>query len=203
MPDWWRRPAREEVRELALFPLQAVLFPGGHLELKVFEARYLDMVADCLRHDRPFGVCLLKAGEEVGQAAVPEEVGTLAWIRASDMAEPGILRLRVEGGQRFVVESTRVVAQQLLLARVRPKPDEAPVPIGPEHEAGRRLLVALASKYPELGLTPVRDEASWLGFRLAEVLPLPLSSRQALLEMNDSHARLDILLKFMALYRLA
>ena len=36
---------------IALFPLKTVLFPGGVLPLRVFEARYMDMVRDCMRED--------------------------------------------------------------------------------------------------------------------------------------------------------
>ena len=52
--------------EMPLFPLGTVLFPGGALALKIFEPRYLDMVSACLRHQRLFGVCLIKQGQEVG-----------------------------------------------------------------------------------------------------------------------------------------
>ena len=50
---------------LPLFPLQAVLFPGGVLNLKVFEARYLDLVSRSLREDTPFGVVCLNQGSDV------------------------------------------------------------------------------------------------------------------------------------------
>ena len=63
-----------------LFLLNTVLFPGASLPLKVFEARYLDMVSDCLKRDQPFGVCLLRSGKEVGAAGEPHPVGTLAHV---------------------------------------------------------------------------------------------------------------------------
>ena len=43
-------PAPELMR-LPLFPLSTVLFPGGVLPLRIFEARYMDMARDCLRDD--------------------------------------------------------------------------------------------------------------------------------------------------------
>ena len=49
-----------------LFPLSTVLFPGGPLPLRIFETRYLDMVSDCMRHEKPFGVCLIRNGLETG-----------------------------------------------------------------------------------------------------------------------------------------
>ena len=66
--------------DVAIFPLNAVLFPGGLLPLRVFEQRYMDMAKDCLRNDTPFGVCLIRAGHEVGAPATPEPIGCTAKI---------------------------------------------------------------------------------------------------------------------------
>ena len=183
--------------QLPLFLLNTVLFPGGRLSLKVFEARYVDMTSACLRNEQPFGVCLIRSGQEVAMPAVPAEVGTLAWIRSFDVADTGIIHLQVEGGQRIVVEDTRVAANNLLMGRVTLKPEEAPMPLEAGFAPCLRLLQAVAERHPEAGLAPVRDEMPWVGFRLAEILPLRLEVRQALLEMNDSRMRLQILLDFM------
>src|SRR5436190_19168979 len=94
--------------ELPLFPLQTVLFPDGLLSLKVFEARYLDLVASCVRESTPFGVVALKQGSEVkkGDAStVFESVGTLAELIEVDSAHAGILQVRCLGTQRFEVKS--------------------------------------------------------------------------------------------------
>lgn len=190
-------------KEIPLFPLNAVLFPGGRLPLKVFEARYVDMVSACLREGRPFGICLIKSGQEVGGAAQPEEVGTLAWIQEADVPEPGIIHITVQGGQRFVVEETRVVANNLLIGRVTAKADEAPAALTEEFRPAMQLLTAVAASHPEAGLQPLRDEMPWVGYRLAEILPLKMEARQAMLEMNDSHMRLTILMQFMRRQKLA
>ncbi len=183
--------------ELPLFPLNTVLFPGGRLHLKVFEARYLDMAADCLRRERPFGVCLIKRGAEVGQAAVPETVGCHARIVTADMETPGVMLIEARGEARFVVESTRLEATQLLVGQVRDKNDEATQPVPADCRAALDLLRALAAKAPTSNLGEIHDDASWAGFRLAEVLPLKAAARQAMLEMNDAVRRLRILLDFM------
>ncbi len=183
--------------QLPLFPLNTVLFPGGRLSLKVFEARYVDMTAACLRDREPFGICLIRSGKEVGLPAQPAEVGTLAWIRAADVTQTGIFHLQVEGGQRIVVEETRLVANNLCMGRVTLKPEEPPLPLDAGFAPCLRLLQAVAERHPEAGLVPLRDEMPWVGFRLAEILPLRLEVRQALLELNDSRMRLQILLDFM------
>jgi len=184
-------------RELPLFPLNTVLFPDGRLHLKLFEARYLDLAAECLRLARPFGVCLIKQGGEVGPAAVPEVVGTYASIITADMDSPGLMRVEARGEGRFVVEGTRLEANQLLVGQVRDKDDEAHVPVPPHCSAALTFLSILAARAPDAGLDVVQDDASWVGFRLAEVLPLKASARQAMLEMNDAVKRLEILLEFM------
>ena len=83
---------------LPLFPLKTVLFPGGVLALKVFEARYIDMVRECMKNSAPFGVALIKAGEEVGAPAEPENIGSLAYITSWDMPTLGVMMLRTQGG---------------------------------------------------------------------------------------------------------
>lgn len=185
------------VRELPLFPLNTVLFPGGRLQLKVFEARYLDMTADCLRRQQPFGVCLIRKGAEVGQAAIPETVGCQARIVTADMDTLGVMLIEARGEGRFVLEGTSLAANQLLVGQVRDKNDEAILPVPEDCRAAIDLLRALAEKMPASGLTEIHDDASWVGFRLAEVLPLKTTARQAMLEMNDAVRRLRILLDFM------
>jgi len=80
-----------------LFPLHTVLFPGGPLPLRIFEARYLDMVSDCLKRDRGFGVVLIEQGREVGEAASCHEVGTLARIIDWDKRDHGLLEIICQG----------------------------------------------------------------------------------------------------------
>lgn len=191
--------------ELPLFPLNTVLFPGGRLRLKVFEARYLDMMADCLRQSRPFGVCLIRQGGEVGPAALPETVGCHARIVSAEMGNlvgnpvgsPGVMQVEARGEGRFVVEGTRLEANQFLIGQVRNKDDEARMPVPASCRGTLMFLRALAARMPDTGLGEIQDDATWVGFRLAEVLPLKAGARQAMLEMNDGVKRLEILLEFM------
>ncbi len=182
--------------ELPLFPLNTLLLPGGHLRLKVFEPRYLDLVSACLRGGDPFGICLIKSGSEVGEAAEPEQVGTLAHIRKADMHEPGVFDIDVEGGDRFRIQSTRVGPNRLLIGEVELWPAESNAPV-PEHCAAcLRLLRRMAEELPELELRPVRDEVAWVGHRLVELLPFEMAVRQAMLELDDPVRRLEIIVEF-------
>lgn len=183
---------------LPLFPLKTVLFPGGVLPLRVFEARYMDMITRCMRADAPFGVCLIAAGEEVGEAAVPHPVGTEARIERWDMEQAGVLELLVRGGRRFRVVDHELERDGLLVASVYwlEEPPVEPVPA-----AQSELLPLLRSIVDELGdrLPPPHhfDDAAWIGARYVELLPIPLLAKQRLLELDDVLSRLEILQQFL------
>ena len=178
-------------REVFIFPLNTVLYPGGALPLKVFEQRYIEMTKACLRDGLPFGVCLIREGREVGAAAVPETVGCLAAIEHWDMPQLGVFHLVARGGARFRIRETRVAANHLISAAIEPiAADGTADAVDP---LCRQVLAAIiekigADRFP----SPVRlDDAAWVGYRLAEVLPLDTRVKQALLEIDDAGARLS------------
>lgn len=182
------------IAELPLFPLRTVLFPGGELRLRVFEARYLDMVKQCSRSGSGFGVCLILDGEEVGRPATPAAFGTLARIVDFHADDGGLLGLVVRGEHRFHVLRTRVRDNGLIVGQVEALPDPAPHPVDPEHGLLATLLERLLER---LGGTHARaeracfDDAAWVGYRLAELLPFSNAERQQLLQCADERRRLD------------
>ena len=186
--------------EIPLFPLSTVLFPGGVLSLKVFEQRYLDMAAACMKDHAPFGVCLIASGKEVGATAVPHTVGTMAHIDHGDMPQLGILMLEVHGGQRFRIVSQHAEADGLLRAEVElfDEPPRQPVPTA--QQALLPLLRKVASDVgPEKMPEPHDfDDAAWVGYRLTEVMPVQSLAKQKLLELDDPVSRLEILFKYLA-----
>lgn len=177
---------------LPLFPLGTVLFPDGRLPLRIFEARYTDMTRDCLRHARPFGVCMILEGREVGAPASHVMYGTLAHITECDMAQLGLINLVTRGGQRFRVLRTEVNRQGLVLGEVELVPPEPELPLPAQYAACARILQAVIREHgDDLFHAPHRlEDAAWVGQRLAELLPLPLAIRQSLLELRDPLARL-------------
>lgn len=128
--DFVRSPTGNAVEtlQIPLFPLNTVLFPGSLLPLKIFEQRYLDMAAACMKQRSPFGICLIDKGSEVGAAAQPHAVGTLATIGNWEMEQLGILMITAHGGRRFrIIESTvgegnLLEASVELLAEIGPTP---------------------------------------------------------------------------------
>lgn len=184
---------------LPLFPLNTVIFPGGRLPLRIFEQRYLDLVKRAIADNTTFGVCAIREGGEVGTPAVPHAVGTRVRIVEWDMPQTGILHIETEGLDRFVVRSTRTEPSGLLIGQVEPVSVEAPVAIPDEFELAAEVLEHIVGEYGEARFPPPHalDDAVWVGYRLSEVLPLKRSIRQNLLEMNDSLARLRILVEIL------
>jgi Lon protease-like protein len=195
--------ARTPLLDLPLFPLATVLYPGAPLQLRIFEPRYLDMVRDCVRNESGFGVCLILDGYEVGEPAQPAAVGTVATITDFNTTAEGLLGIVAQGGARFRVERTRVRNDGLLRGDVVLWPEEPSVPVPVEfallQSILERLVETLGPHWKEAPRASYED-ASWLGFRMAELLPLANAERQRLLELTDPVQRLaelrDILPRF-------
>jgi len=179
--------------QVPLFPLSTVLFPGGPLPLRIFEARYVDMVGRCLKDDTPFGVLLIREGGEVGQATT-YEVGTLArivdWYQGSD----GLLGITARGEQRFRLLSSHREPDGLNVGEIEVIPDEARMPLPEEY---RPMATILAGVLDDLGrlyedLDRRLDDAGWVTNRFVEILPIDLAEKQRCLEQSDPDARLRL-----------
>lgn len=186
--------------ELPLFPLRSVLFPGGTLELRIFEPRYLDMVRECAGKQHGFGICVLVDGAEEGVPATPAAVGTEARIVDFFSRPDGLLGIRVEGGARFDVIAAHARADGLLIAALRWREEDPELSLPPEYG----LLATLLERIHEhMGSSTVSieraryDDASWVGFRLAEAFPLDNAERQLLLQIDDPLQRLDQLMHYL------
>jgi Lon protease-like protein len=180
------------VSELPLFPLNTVLLPGGLLTLQVFEARYLDMIARCLRGGNRFGVVAIREGREVG-AATPYDAGTSAEIVDWHQKDSGgLLIIVAEGRDTFTLEETRREADGLYVGRVAWLEALAPQALPSEHEPLAVLLRRLVESQPKYrDRVTAYDDAVWVGARLIELLPLALGVKQSLLEIQDARSRLE------------
>ncbi len=186
---------------LPLFPLQLVLFPDAVLGLRVFEARYLDLIGECLRTRSPFGVVCLKAGSEAGRSKTPvalETVGTLAHVEEVDAEQAGILRVRCLGGRRFRLTGAPVQRDNGLWTapaeRLPADPARMPGPamlqtVSALAEAIRKLKAQERVPFAE----PYRlDDAGWVANRWCELLPVSLAAKQKLMELDDPVIRLSL-----------
>jgi len=197
-------PPSRQPFAIPLFPLRTVLFPGGVLPLKIFEQRYIDMAKSCLSGELPFGICLITRGEEVATPDAPPPefapIGTLARIATWEMPQLGILHVATHGDTRFKVQKYAVGASGLVVADVTTLAPEAATPLPDKHAPLAKLLELIAARIGPQNFPAVAryDDASWVGYRLAELLPLPLAIKQTMLEINDPGVRLDVLAQFLA-----
>lgn len=184
-------------QSLPLFPLHSTLLPGASLGLRVFEARYLDLVRECGRQGSTFGICLILEGEEVGAPATPAAWGVEAVVEDFDVGADGVLQLRLRGARRFHVSRTRVRDNGLVVGEVQWREPDHDDELRPEHALLglllERILEQAGGEFAGAGPAQL-DQAAWVGWRLAELLPLEDEQRLVLLQEDDAHQRLDRLL---------
>ena len=211
-------PAADAGDELPLFPLQMVLFPGGLLQLKVFEARYLDLMSHCLRHRAPFGVVCLSEGAEVWRGARDkpgdkpgdktadkarfESVAVLAHLQELDSDHAGILRARCLGGRRVRLGMARQRADGLWLAPAEPCPDDETSPVSDAlkqaADALGQAIGALAAQDQTPFARPYQlDDAGWVANRWCEILPISLAAKYRLMVLDEPLLRLKLVDEFL------
>ena len=204
----------EPLTRVALFPLSVVLFPQGVLPLRVFEARYMDMVRDCMRDGIAFGVCLANDAKGASTALDTAEVGCLARITAWDMQQLGLLQIRTVGGERFRLLASETQPNGLLIGEIDMIEGDDDQPVPAEHRpcvdlltriiedmsaqmAEKRRTGEAADDNPVLAQLPFElpyemESSTWVSNRLCEVLPVPLKAKQKLMELTDAATRLEI-----------
>jgi Lon protease-like protein len=191
MPD----PAATRT-EIPLFPLGTVLFPGGPLPLRIFEARYIDLVRKCLRENTGFGVVLLTEGTEAGSGpTATSDVGTYARIVDFSGQPDGLLGIEARGERRFRILARSRARDGLNFAEVEWLTDAMDVPVPEEFsDLGPALDYVMGQVGdPYESLERRLDDAGWIAGRLAEILPLPTAHKQHCLELDDPVERLRFL----------
>ena len=180
--------------QVPLFPLNVVLFPGGPLPLRIFETRYTDMVSERMQNDGPFGVLLIRDGQEAGGPASTWDVGTLARITDFYQGSDGLLGVTAIGEQRFRLLSAERAADGLNIGTIELLPDEPDVPLPAEFAPLADILEGVLEDLGKLYETLPRhlDRAGWVANRFIEILPIRLEEKQALLDNNDPLGRLTL-----------
>lgn len=180
--------------KIPLFPLRTVLYPGGPLPLRIFESRYLDMISGCLKSGQPFGVLLIKNGDEAGEAST-YSVGTLAsitdWYQGSD----GLLGVTAVGDKRFRLLATERQPDGLLMGEVEVLEGEPRTPIPEQFQPLSKILAGILDDLGKLYQSFDRhyDDASWVGYRFAEILPVGSVQKQFWLENDEPLQRLELI----------
>jgi len=185
---------------IPLFPLHSVLFPGGPLALRIFEPRYLDMISRCMKEESGFGICLIREGDEVGEAAQPYDIGTLARIRYFNRRADGLLGITAWGESRFRILTSEEQADRLLVAEVEMLLPVESVSLPSHYQNLTQLLSSIVEQldYPYRNMETHYEDAEWVSARLAELLPLPLEQKQLLLGCDDALERIERLERMIA-----
>ena len=201
-----QRVPRDDLSELALFPLNLVLFPGMRLPLHIFEERYKAMIGGCIEEEEPFGVLLIKEGQESGEPAEPVQVGTTARITQISRLEEGRLNILTQGERRFeLVEIIQTRPHMVGLVRYLEEESEEE-----SEEVTEPLLAEIREKYTTFlkqlatvaggwnSRVDLPEEPSQLSTEviasLSSSIEVPTEVRQRLLETQVLQLRLELLL---------
>jgi len=179
------------MNEIPLFPLKTVLLPANTLGLKIFEPRYLDMIAACLRENSPFGVVLIHRGEETGIDSDIYSIGTTATISDWEHRADGLLGITALGVERFEILSTRTQADGLTLAQFTILEDDESDEIP---EQFHYMLDLLEHMSAQQGRIRADNQAfSEILYQLIYLLPIETALKQRLLEIPECSDRSVIL----------
>jgi hypothetical protein len=196
-----------------IFPLAgALLFPRSQLPLHIFEPRYRAMVRDALASDRLIAMIQPKdpglSGK--GEQGPPPlfEIGCIGRISACDELDDGRFNLVLEGLSRFrIAREAEVTTPYRQVDADRDGFDEDPDAV--LGIAQRAEVEREARSYADsLGYLVDWDSVARLDDEMlvngiAQIAPLDVGSKQALLEAGDLAARADLLVQFMQFQRMA
>ena len=179
------------MNEIPLFPLKTVLLPANTLGLKIFEPRYLDMIAKCMRENSLFGVVLIHKGDEAGGNTDIYSIGTTATITDWENRADGLLGITALGKQRFEILSTNTQADGLTLADIKILEDDDSSEIPEQYHYMLELLDHISAQAGRIRA----DNQSFCDilYQLIYLLPLEVTLKQRLLEIPESDDRAVIL----------
>ena len=191
-------------RKIPLFPLGTVLFPDGVIALKIFEARYLDMIKQCLRDKTEFGVVSIIKNPAIDNQDLPptlSNIGTLALIEDFDPVQPALYMTKSFGTQRFKLLNSAQQDNGLWIGEVEILDKDPLMPIPQEHQGVAKLLdeiISVIQSEDLLGDAPFKkpfktDDCGWVSNRLAELLPISLAQKNHLLAQTNPRIRLDLI----------
>jgi uncharacterized protein len=190
--------------KIPLFPLETVLFPDGVITLKIFEARYLDMIKQCLREKTEFGVVsIIKNLDTDNESSLItfSSIGTLALIEDFDPIQPALYMTKSLGTQRFKLLRSVQEPNGLWVGEVELLDKDPLIPIPQEHQKATKLLdeiISVIQSQDLLGDAPFKkpfkvEDCGWVSNRLAELLPISLIQKNHLLAQTNPRIRLDLI----------
>jgi ATP-dependent Lon protease len=187
------------VRELPLFPLPVVLFPGMPMPLHIFEPRYRQMLTDIRAANNLFGLSYFDAGESDKDIPPTGHVGCVAEITETQGLPDGRSNVLAVGVVRYEVEDYLERDDPYLVVRVRFFEDEEDSSHTLYSDARdvaamfMRVANAIRVTNDERGNLPdITDtEPQKLSFLVAAAMDLEADTKQQLLELRSTSERLQ------------
>ncbi|NBX20034.1 MAG: peptidase S16 [Betaproteobacteria bacterium] len=203
------------LQSLPLFPLNTVLFPGGSLQLQIFEVRYLDLIGRCHKTGAPFGVVSLLQGDEVRRAGPAGEefaqedfvdIGTLATVTEFSAPQAGLMLVRCTAGERFRITRRERLKHGLWVADVQGLQPDKVMPVPDDLKVVAQALESLLDNLQQrtdAAQLPVQppyrfDDCAWVANRWCELLQLPPPLRQGLMQLDNPLLRLELVGDFLS-----
>ncbi|RCU45118.1 MULTISPECIES: LON peptidase substrate-binding domain-containing protein [Corallincola] len=180
---------------LPLFPLSAHVLPGGKMQLRIFESRYIRLVKEACQSDVGFGVCMLKK-RSANSLVNMLPIGTRVQVVDFEQTADGLLGITVEGVERFRLERVFMEDDGLKRGEVTCLPNWRPCELP---NASQHLFDGLCELYrrydhlAELYPQPMANDASWICQRWLELLPLSAEDKLLLVEQSDCQSALKFL----------
>ena len=175
-------------KNIPIFPLSSITFPGGYMPLRIFETRYIDMVKDCVKNNTGFGISLSKPNN-----IDYYDVGTYCKISDWEQMDDGLLGITIRGKYRYRITNSGAQSDGLIRADIEhmdePSFVDVPKELMPYSDFLKNILEQYTKFYHDEA-PKYFTESGWVGSRLAEILPMPLDEKQVILEIEDYLVRL-------------
>lgn len=175
-------------KNIPIFPLSSITFPGGYMPLRIFETRYIDMVKDCVKNNTGFGISLSKPNN-----IDYYDVGTYCKISDWEQMDDGLLGITIRGKYRYRITNSGAQSDGLIRADIEHMDEPSFVDVPKELMPYSDFLKNILEQYPKFyhdEAPKYFTESGWVGSRLAEILPMPLNEKQVILEIEDYLVRL-------------
>ena len=175
-------------KNIPIFPLSSITFPGGYMPLRIFETRYIDMVKDCVKNNTGFGISLSKPNN-----IDYYDVGTYCKISDWEQMDDGLLGITIRGKYRYRITNSGAQSDGLIRADIEHMDEPSFVDVPKELMPYSDFLKNILEQYPKFyhdEAPKYFTESGWVGSRLAEILPMPLDEKQVILEIEDYLVRL-------------
>jgi len=186
-------------RELPIFPLPIVLFPGAPQPLHIFEPRYRQLLQDCLAADRRFGITYVAPDPTPGADPAPStgDVGCVALIRSNQPLPDGRSNVLTVGERRFVLRGWISSTHPYRVAEIE-EFDDDPTDAAEVGTLAADVRDGFGRLARALGVLTEREDQEielpsdpqLLSFQVAASLELDASAKQALQVIRSTSARL-------------